>query len=146
MRALLLRILTFRGRADRREYWLFAIPITVVIWGGLWLFMAVEGDLAAQAFFLLAVVPAASFANIALGTRRLHDRGRSGWWLLLYCGVPTGTMVVLGMHTGDASNWFAVPLAGPLAVALVDLGLLPGAPGRNRYNDDDAALDASIFD
>jgi uncharacterized membrane protein YhaH (DUF805 family) len=140
------RLFQFSGRAGRREYWLLAIPITVALWGSPFLFLAAEGDLVAQAFFILGVLPVLGVANIALGTRRLHDRGRSGWWLLLYYGVPTATMFPLGAMGDDASVWFAVPLLLPLVAAIVDLGILRGAEGPNRYSVGKASLDASMFD
>ena len=67
---------TFTGRARRQEYWMFALfylIIAVVL-------MVVESIVGSNGvlgaiFSLGLLVPSA-----AIGARRLHDTGRSGWW------------------------------------------------------------------
>lgn len=54
--------------------------------------------------------------NIATSVKRLHDRGKSGWWYLL--------MVVL-----------SVILVGSIW-ALIELGILEGQKGPNAYGPD----------
>ena len=65
--------LNFNGRARRTEFWMFALVHLIVIgilsFIGLWPFII---------YFLLTVIPA-----VVVGIRRLHDTGRSGWWILL---------------------------------------------------------------
>ncbi len=69
----------FNGRASRSEYWWWAlstiiccIPILGWIYG------------------LAILVP-----SIALGVRRLHDTGRSGWWLLVNLVPFIGGLIIL---------------------------------------------------
>lgn len=66
---------SFSGRADLAEYWLFcAVNFAIAL-----LLLAVPHSIYIQAVFSLAVpVP-----TLAAGARRLHDRGSSGWCLLL---------------------------------------------------------------
>ena len=81
----------FSGRATRSEYWLFIIinsVILAVLAGlayaiGLWFF-------AVFAVFYLAVL----LPSLAVLVRRLHDTGRSGWWILISF-VPFGGIVLL---------------------------------------------------
>ena len=65
--------LNFNGRARRAEFWMFMLVHLIVIgilsFIGLWPFII---------YFLLTVIPA-----VGVGIRRLHDTGRSGWWILL---------------------------------------------------------------
>jgi uncharacterized membrane protein YhaH (DUF805 family) len=64
---------SFSGRATRPEFWwffLFQILALVVT--------SMLGDLAYSIAALLLLLPA-----LAVGARRLHDAGRSGWWQLL---------------------------------------------------------------
>lgn len=67
----------FNGRARRTEYWMFAlfnIIISVVI-------MIVDGLLGTPfniIYGLAVIIP-----GIAVGVRRLHDIGKSGWMLLI---------------------------------------------------------------
>lgn len=64
-------------------------------WGmGAWAMMA-SGPLAAL-FGLAVLLP-----SIAVGVRRLHDVGRSGWWLLIWLVPVVGWLVLL--------FWFVQP-------------------------------------
>jgi len=74
----------FRGRASRSEYWWFYLFSALV------LFAAVVIDL-----LLLNLVALALFIpTLATSVRRLHDVGRSGWWLLLGA-LPFGGFIIL---------------------------------------------------
>jgi len=63
----------FKGRASRAEYWWFYV-FTTLITMGLGLISESVSLLASLAFFL---------PSLAVAVRRLHDRGSSGWWVLL---------------------------------------------------------------
>jgi uncharacterized membrane protein YhaH (DUF805 family) len=85
----------FSGRARRKEYWLFTlyniiIFVALVTLGALVGFPGgAEGVFVFVAFYMVGVlIPA-----LAVSVRRLHDTGRSGWWLLLYF-VPFGAYFV----------------------------------------------------
>ena len=80
----------FAGRASRSEYWwfyLFSVLITLA--AGIVGAAAFPVDPAAADDFRSADIPgtivglALLLPTLAVGVRRLHDRGRSGWWLLL---------------------------------------------------------------
>jgi len=69
---------TFEGRASRSEYWFFALfYIIVSVLSGF-----VEGltGMAGLSYipFLAFFIP-----SIAVGCRRMHDVGRSGWFQLI---------------------------------------------------------------
>ena len=69
---------TFTGRARRSEYWyffLFNVIISFVLGfiGGL-----MEIPVIANIYSLAVLIPA-----IAVGVRRMHDVGKSGWFLLI---------------------------------------------------------------
>jgi uncharacterized membrane protein YhaH (DUF805 family) len=71
---------TFSGRARRKEYWMFVL-FNALIMIGLSVIAKLIHPLA------VAFVPSLySFGmflpTIAVGIRRMHDLGRSGWWLL----------------------------------------------------------------
>lgn len=69
----------FSGRARRKEYWMFILfnfvisCVLAVIFGRLLNVSWVSG-----LYSLAVLVP-----SIAVSVRRLHDIGKSGWWLLL---------------------------------------------------------------
>jgi uncharacterized membrane protein YhaH (DUF805 family) len=101
----------FEGRARRREYWfyvLFVVVISVVLTIAdmmLGLYDAASGAGLLSCVFGLAVL----IPSLAVGARRLHDTGRSGWWLLI------------GL----------IPLIG--AIVLIVFFLLDSQPGTNPY-------------
>jgi transcriptional regulator with XRE-family HTH domain len=84
VRAGFLKAVDFSGTASRFEYWwffLFALMVAAVA--------AVVGAKVSQLVGLIVLLPL-----LAVGTRRLRDAGRSGWWQLLFL-VPFGQVVVL---------------------------------------------------
>jgi len=76
-------------------------------------------------------------SSVAIAIRRLHDRGKSGWWVLVFIFVP-GLLQGIGSRLGDPLPMMILSVAG-LAVsiwALVELGFLRGTQGDNAYGPD----------
>ncbi len=65
----------FSGRASRSEYWWFALFVTVLTYGSMYLDS--EGTI-----FLIIYI-GLFLPSFSVASRRLHDTGRSGWWQLL---------------------------------------------------------------
>jgi len=59
-------------------------------------------------------------------SKRLHDRGRAGWWA---AAVLLAFIVVWPEPEGLSDFLFALPLIW----AAVELGAMPGEPGPNRF-------------
>lgn len=79
----------FEGRTSRKQYWMFVlfnliVSIVIAIIGGI-IHMKSIGNI----YSLAVLIP-----SIAIGVRRLHDIGRTGWWMLL-CLVPIVGWIVL---------------------------------------------------
>ena len=73
---------TFSGRATRSEYWWFVLFLYATILCAVLLGVATGIDEPILALIGLFVV--LSFIPIvALRVRRLHDIGKSGWWIFL---------------------------------------------------------------
>lgn len=75
----------FDGRARRREYWFFALfntifaVVAMILDNVLGLTKATSGFSPLYAFYFLAtLVP-----SLAVLVRRLHDTGKSGWYVLV---------------------------------------------------------------
>jgi len=64
--------INFNGRARRTEFWMFTLVHIIIIFLSLFL-----GPVPFILYMLLTIIPA-----VAVGIRRLHDTGRSGWWIL----------------------------------------------------------------
>ena len=134
----------FSGRINRAKFWL-ALSIYVVF------FFAVVGVTAAVASSMTTVFGAALAAyvplivsGVAVGTKRLHDRNKSAWWLAVFYAGPL-LLNLLGYYVlgGDESNTInqvVTYLSFALNVwTLVELGCLRGTIGGNRYGGDPLA-------
>jgi uncharacterized membrane protein YhaH (DUF805 family) len=82
----------FDGRARRQEFWMFAL-INFVISLILNLVLGMVGLIYTLAVFL---------PSIGVGIRRLHDTGRSGWWLLIGLIPVVGFIVLLVFFVQDS--------------------------------------------
>ena len=83
-------LFSFAGRINRARYWLtglaagvVAMPVVVGIAVGI-----------GRAYLLAIAIAVAVFLaliwiNLALSIKRLYDRDKSAWWLLLFYGVPS---------------------------------------------------------
>jgi len=140
----------FSGRAPRPELWWYVLAVVVAfivvsvvegIVGLRGMVMGVYGPLTLL-LWLATLVP-----SLAVGVRRLHDTGRSGWWILLPV-LPYVLAIVLGgsaMVGGAAAGGTAGLIAGAgIAMLFMFLALiadiiiivfycLPGTPGDNQY-------------
>ena len=75
----------FNGRASRPEFWWFALFITLVTSALVYI-----SETLGSVFLIATLLPL-----LAVGTRRLRDTGKSGWWQLFLL-VPVGGLVILG--------------------------------------------------
>ncbi len=93
----------FNGRARREEFWFFYLAnviISVIVCAILpWLASVVS------IVFLIQ--------SLAVGARRLHDTGRSGWFLLLNLIPLVGTIILIVFWVQDgmpeANKWGVNP-------------------------------------
>ena len=82
--------INFQGRATRAEYWWWTLFIVIadVVLG---IVDAILGTGFLGSLFGLAII----IPGLALGARRLHDIGKSGWWQLLWFAVIVGWIILL---------------------------------------------------
>lgn len=84
------RMLDFRGRARRREYWLFVAWQVPVLLGAFLIASMVTGTAGkvillpeVMLWGLAGYVAVFGLPVLALQVRRLHDSDKSGWWALV---------------------------------------------------------------
>lgn len=126
------RYATFAGRSRRKEFWLYGAALIVaavlaVFLDLMFMFSDIvvvrRGDTTSihyvphRPLFLLTLVAATLVPTLAVNVRRLHDIGRSGWWLLLAL----------------------VPLVG--WIVLFVFACLDGTVGANRFGPDPKAAE-----
>ncbi|WP_328914028.1 MULTISPECIES: DUF805 domain-containing protein [unclassified Streptomyces] len=80
----------FSGRARRKEYWMFFLfnIIAVVV-------LAIVGAVADTMIPYFIYVVAVIVPSLAVTMRRLHDTGKSGWFILLGFIPLVGGIIVL---------------------------------------------------
>lgn len=99
----------FSGRARRREYWTFVLVNCLIALLLMTLGLAFGEDSPASnimvtIFYLIMLVP-----NLSVSVRRLHDIGKSGWYMFLSL----------------------IPLIGGLILLI--WSLMDSEPGENQY-------------
>jgi uncharacterized membrane protein YhaH (DUF805 family) len=111
----------FNGRASRAVFWQFVLVYVVayVVLGILWKVLAA---LLSLALFL---------PSLGVSIRRLHDIGKSGWWILL----PLGPWIVMGIFM--FVFWPIAVIAGLAGLIcsayLIYLYVQPGAAEPNQF-------------
>ena len=150
----------FSGRANRGKFWL-AVVLWIVFWTiavlacvlaaviilGLHLpdssvphdellsqYVRLAFDYLGLLIVFIAFTLVSWISAFAVGVKRLHDRDKSGWWVLLFYLAPSvlGSMANTGEHPLAG---FVLGLASFVISiwALVEIGFLRGTVGPNRY-------------
>jgi uncharacterized membrane protein YhaH (DUF805 family) len=128
------------GRINRAKYWR---SLLVFIGAGLLVgvILLTAAGLAAPLCILMLVVVFIPWLlwGFAFHTERLHDRGKSAWWLLMFYAVPgvLGHLAKGAWHAGAAGiglHYILVLAAFALSIwGFVEIGCLRGSAEPNRY-------------
>ena len=152
-------LLSFRGRISRKQFWLWAVVLTLVSIVLQYLTLLLAGEPAGKlltdghaispggkVLMQLCVLPLWWMA-FALIAKRIHDFGQ-GWGLLMFVVVLTVLFLIVDLFAGAALKAFPNPEDHPGAVAvfilqfalsivfivlLAAIGLLKGHAGANEY-------------
>ncbi len=109
----------FSGRARRHEFWMFYLANFIIgLVMGIVALIPILGGLVSTVYSLAILIP-----SLAVAVRRLHDVGKSGWWLLI-CLIPlVGAILLLVWFCTDSkpeeNQWgfspkYAAPAAEPV--------------------------------
>jgi uncharacterized membrane protein YhaH (DUF805 family) len=130
-----------QGRSSRERYWLtvLLLLLSMLIAGFFAHVMESIGAVILGVIVVLPIMLAAFAIGIFNAVKRMHDMGRSGWWLapiflvLVVFALPSE----LARYSDDAD--FAAA-AGALSricnlIYLIAMGAIPGTHGSNKYGD-----------
>lgn len=111
----------FQGRARRSEYWfwvLFTVIASIALSVVDVAMMGPESFGLFSPLFSLAIL----LPSIAVAVRRLHDSGKSGWWVLISLIPLVGFIVLIIFYVSDS------------------------APGTNQYGPNPKGIDTAPAD
>jgi uncharacterized membrane protein YhaH (DUF805 family) len=146
-------LFSFDGRIGRRTFWLAILALVVAVQVFTFAPFLLDSEewavliiaLTSQFVWLLSLWPI-----LAVGSKRLHDRNKNGWWLLAFWLLPFalfvggfGIVFFDDPRTGQSGDFptGSILILASLAPALwgiVELGILPGTRGPNLYGADPA--------
>jgi uncharacterized membrane protein YhaH (DUF805 family) len=134
----------FQGRINRAKFWLALLIYVVFFFSVIGITMAVSSSMTAMMGAALVAYIPLIISGIAVGIKRLHDRNKSGWWLLLFYFGPLllnaiGYYVLGGDDSGMLNQVIMYVSFGINIWALVELGCLRGTIGGNQYGGDPLA-------
>ena len=140
---------TFRGRINRAKFWLaclifFGVGILLGLIG------IIAGDSRVFEGFDGLVNLAMFVSGLAVAAKRLHDRDKSAWWLVLFYfspavfiaiagGIMWGAAGAVGMTAYVALLLLKLCILGGIAIGIwgfVEIGCLRGTAGYNRFGPD----------
>ncbi len=104
-------LFSFKGRINRKPYWMFVLVVIIGTMATTIIDMATTGKetgVASLIFVLIILWP-----SLAIQVKRWHDRNKSGWWVLINI----------------------IPIIGPIW-SIVENGFLTGTEGSNRFGND----------
>jgi uncharacterized membrane protein YhaH (DUF805 family) len=148
-------LFSFHGRANRAQYWLGNLGagflgVLAIVFAAFLVapHNGVKPDPFAQSVLTLGVFApimlAMAWAGLAIQAKRFHDRGRGAWFVLVpFIPGFVITLTVIGGVLTNAPGEQVVPqivpwvgISGLINLAVfVDLGLMPGQDGPNKFGD-----------
>lgn len=136
---------SFDGRINRAKFWagigiLIALGIVASLIDmliGTTIGMGEGGQLG----IVSTIVSLATFYfGLAVYAKRWHDRNKSGWWTLAPLGIIIIGGIVIFIFQNETSLRLAlVAYFAAVVWLIVELGILAGTRGSNRYGPDPLA-------
>jgi uncharacterized membrane protein YhaH (DUF805 family) len=134
------------GRINRAKFWIVALCCGVFFLAVLGITVAVSGSLSAVfGAAIIAYIPMI-YVGVVNAIKRMHDRNKTGWWVVLFYGAPFVLPLVAAILPGGSDTSVGLLLVQLVSLiisiwALVELGCLRGTIGQNKYGPDPLAPD-----
>lgn len=126
------------GCVTRLQFWLGLLGIAIALVLTILVMVWAAPPLAMIVFVLWPI------AVLVLCIKRLHDRERSGWWVVVFVILPLILDELADRLTEGTPLWWVLVAAG-LSVSiwgLIEIGFLRGTDGDNDYGPDPLAIPA----
>lgn len=144
----------FKGRINRAKYWLVAFLYILVMVALIAFFIFAVGDFSKDRIdeivgtsLLFIAIGGVVFifliwSSFATAIKRLHDRSKSGWWVLVFFVLPA--IIGIGADAIEGTgSWALNAISIVLNIwGFVELGCLRGTQGPNEYGPDPLTQDA----
>ena len=129
------KLFDFRGRIRRRDYWIYSILVGLFSLGVTAIGVLGAGLELGDKNLALATNLLVAWPNLAIGVKRLHDRGRSGWFVLIFFVAPAVIFELVDRLAPAApiALLMSVLAAVPALWGLVEMGFRDTVPGPNRF-------------
>ena len=95
VRALTQNYCNFSGRASRSEYWWFYLFTCIVSWVVSIVVSLFSSELSIMYIASMVVGLAFLLPSLGIAVRRLHDIGKSGWWMFISLIPLIGAIILL---------------------------------------------------
>lgn len=141
VRTCLSKYVGFSGRARRSEYWFFALfgVLAGIVASVLDSILGTDYGSSGNGLLGTVVSLGLFLPQLAVGARRLHDTGRSGWWQLLWIIPIIGWILLIVWLATDSTpgdnQHGPNPKTGPIGYGGHDGGYPPPPPpyGSGQY-------------
>jgi uncharacterized membrane protein YhaH (DUF805 family) len=123
------------GRITRLQFWLGVLGVAIALVLTILVIVWAAPPLAIIVFVLWPIT------ILVLCIKRLHDRGCSGWWVVVFVILPQILGSISDRLTEGSPMWWLLAAATcVLGVwGLIEIGFLRGSDGDNDYGPDPLA-------
>jgi uncharacterized membrane protein YhaH (DUF805 family) len=160
-------LFSFQGRINRAKWWLFLLVVLGYVIGAM-LIAFVLGSVSPDIAMIWGLVVLLGYlvlyyCALAVSGKRLHDRNKSAWWLLVFYGIPfvlglysswsvvsgmigmggmaaqgAGQEQMMGSMMATMQQMWWVSLVNTIIFVwmIIELGCLKGTTGDNQYGPD----------
>ena len=94
----------FSGRATRKEFWMFTLINTIVNIIVAVALTIIVGEYKGLIFIPTLYTLAVFIPSLAISCRRLHDIGKSGWWILITLVPFIGSLLLFSFYVIDSQT------------------------------------------
>ncbi len=105
-------LFSFDGRINRKQYWMYVLPLIIILVVIPGLIFGIESQEAKTILTIGSLISV--WPGLAIQVKRWHDRNKSGWWVLIAVIPIIGIWALIenGFLKGDESdNFYGQPPA-----------------------------------